>query len=73
MKLGPDIPTIDGDECDALSRKSRRLLCVFRKPGIAKAAKRKYQRRSRRIARHQLRNYEQVLVDKNDTKNVWID
>ena len=60
MKCGPDIPTIDGDECDALSRKSRKLLCVFRKPGVARFAKRKYQRRSRRIARHQLLNYELV-------------
>lgn len=60
MKLAPDIPTIDGDECDALSRKSRKLLCVFRKPGVARFAKRKYQRRSRRIARRQLLNYERV-------------
>lgn len=38
-----------GDEQDAFSRKSRASLCVFKKPGIAKAAKRTFNRRVRRL------------------------
>lgn len=43
-------PRKGGDEHDAFSKRARALLCVFRKPGLAKAAKRSYNRRVRRAA-----------------------
>ena len=46
-----------GDEFDALTG-WRRLLCVFKKPGIAKATKRKYSRRLRQKARAMLRRWD---------------
>lgn len=48
MKLGPDIPTVGGDEADAFSLRARKLL--HWKPGERRAAKRKYWRRSRHFA-----------------------
>jgi hypothetical protein len=42
------VPRKGGDEHDAFSRKARQALCVFDRPGIAKAAKRSYNRRVRR-------------------------
>ena len=41
-------PERGGDEVDAFSRKARRLLVVFRRAGVAKTAKRAFNRRVRR-------------------------
>ena len=45
------LPAKSGDEQDALSRKSRQLLCVFQHAGVARAAKRSYARRIRQDGR----------------------
>ncbi len=37
-----------GDEVDAFSRKARALLLVFKRPGIARAAKRAFNKRVRK-------------------------
>lgn len=58
MKLGPDIPTIDGDEIDALSRKARHWLRW--RPGERRAVRRKYWRRSRHFARGALQFVKRV-------------
>lgn len=43
------IPMADGDEQDALCHKSRRIIVSFGRPGIAKKAKRRYNKRERKI------------------------
>lgn len=43
-------PERGGDEVDAFSRKARRLLKSFNRAGVAKAAKRAFNRRARRAA-----------------------
>lgn len=49
-------PCINGDEQDAISRRARRLLAVFRnRSGLARAAKRALNRRARRRARTEAR------------------
>lgn len=72
MKLGPDIPTIDGDEVDAFCRRLRGRICG-KSARQKRFAKRKYQRRSRAIAKTQLKNVEPIAANENDTNNVWID
>lgn len=41
------VPRRGGDEQDAFSMKARKLLCAFDRPGVARAAKRAYNRRVR--------------------------
>lgn len=40
-----------GDEYDALTKRGRRLLMVFRRPGIAAQTKRRFWKRARKNAR----------------------
>ena len=42
------IPMADGDEQDALCRKSRRIIIALGRPGLAKKAKRSYNKRERK-------------------------
>lgn len=49
------IPMRGGDEQDAFGRRSKRLLCVFRKPHIRQWWKRHYSRRQRRAGRMEVR------------------
>lgn len=51
MQRGPDIPYSGGGECDAFSRRYRRLRRKFVKSGEYAYWKRRYQRRSRRLAK----------------------
>ena len=47
-------PTKDGDEQDALTQ-WRHALCSFNRPGVAKHAKQRHNRRTRRQMRQQLK------------------
>ncbi len=51
MKHGPDIPYNVGGECDAFSRRYRRMRKKFVKAGEYAYWKTRYSRRSRRLAR----------------------
>ncbi len=51
MQRGPDIPYSGGGECDAFSRRYRRLRKKFVKAGKYTYWKTRYQRRSRRLAK----------------------
>jgi hypothetical protein len=59
--MGHREPIKSGDEFDAISRRWRRLLCLFQKPGIAHATKRKLARRARKSARAQIRAEREAL------------
>lgn len=59
-----DLPTHEGhgrrgklsaDEWDAFSSKARRLLCVFKKPGVAKKTKQQFNRRARAREKRELK------------------
>ena len=63
MKCGPDIPVVCGDEIDAFSRRLRGRICG-KSAGQKRFAKRKYARRSRRIAGDTLLNCERVATEK---------
>lgn len=54
-KLGPDIKTICGREVDTFSRKARKWLGSLRVAGVKRYWKRKFQRRSRAVARRALK------------------
>lgn len=51
MQRGPDIPYSGGGECDAFSRRYRRMRRKFVKAGEYAYWKNRYQRRSRRLAK----------------------
>lgn len=48
------IPMADGDEVDAFCKYSRRIIIALVRPGVAKKAKRKYNRRERRALNRNL-------------------
>ena len=51
-----ELPTKDGWESDAFSRKWRSMLCVFRNHhAVAKQMKRKYNKRVRKTIKQELR------------------
>lgn len=45
---------LNGDEWDAFSRKSRSLLSVFNKPGVAKKTKQQFNRKQRARQKREL-------------------
>jgi hypothetical protein len=46
---------LSGDECDAFSRRSRDLLCVFNQAGVASKTKRRFRKKVRQDHKKDLR------------------
>jgi len=48
------IPLSGGNEHDAFSKRARRMICAFKKAGVAKACKRKYNKRFRKAVKQEI-------------------